>query len=152
MKPSARPPGGRGVRAPGQCGGMPGGQGPAARSNGVAGVSPLATNGRGGAPGQERATPPFSIERLLEGTLLTHLRSIRAAVFEPGNQGERPLRRGRYQVGAGKGLVTAPLCPAARRPPHGDNCDSDAHSPHDPCHATMVRNSHLIDKNFVEIR
>ncbi len=32
-------------------------------------------NGRGDAPGQERATPPFHIERLLEGTLLTHLRS-----------------------------------------------------------------------------
>jgi hypothetical protein len=32
-------------------------------------------NGRGAAPGQERATPPFHIERLLEGTLLTHLRS-----------------------------------------------------------------------------
>jgi hypothetical protein len=45
-------------------------------------------NGRGGAPGQERATPPFTIERLLEGALLTHLRSIYAAVLEPGNQGE----------------------------------------------------------------
>jgi hypothetical protein len=31
---------------------------------------------RGGAPGQERATPLLCIERLLEGTLLTHLRSI----------------------------------------------------------------------------
>lgn len=48
-------------------------------------------NGRGGAPGQERATPPFDIERLLEGTLLTYLRSIWGAVLEPGNQGERPL-------------------------------------------------------------
>jgi len=48
-------------------------------------------NGRGGPPGQERATPPFHIERLLEGTLLTHLRSISGAVLEPGNQGERPL-------------------------------------------------------------
>jgi hypothetical protein len=45
-------------------------------------------NGGGGAPGQERATPPFCIERLLEGTLLTYLRSICAAVLEPGNQGE----------------------------------------------------------------
>jgi hypothetical protein len=114
-------------------------------------VPRLRANGRSGAPGQERATPPFSIERLLEGTLLTHLRSIRAAVRHARDQGERPLRRGWYQAGAGKGLVAAPLCPAARRPPHGDNCDSDAHSPHDPCHATMVRNSHLIDKNFVEI-
>ncbi|HEV7861507.1 MAG TPA: hypothetical protein VGR20_02365 [Acidimicrobiia bacterium] len=45
-------------------------------------------NGRGGAPGQERATPPFCIERLLEGTLLTHQRSICEGVLEPGNQGE----------------------------------------------------------------
>jgi hypothetical protein len=112
-------------------------------------IPALAANGRSGAPGQERATPPFSIERLLEGTLLTHLRSIWAAVLEPGNQGERPLRRGRYEVGAGEGLVAAPLSPAASRPPQGDNCDSDTHSPQDPCHATMVRNSHLIDKNFV---
>jgi hypothetical protein len=50
--------------------------------------SGLRVNGRGGAPGQERATPPFGIERLLEGTLLTYLRSICAAVLEPGNQGE----------------------------------------------------------------
>jgi hypothetical protein len=39
-------------------------------------VRRLSVNGRGGPPGQERATPPFHIERLLEGTLLTHLRSI----------------------------------------------------------------------------
>jgi len=36
----------------------------------------LGANGRGGAPGQERATPPFAVERLLQGTLLTHPRSI----------------------------------------------------------------------------
>jgi len=53
-----------------------------------AGDSGRRANGRGDAPGQERATPPFSIERLLEGTLLTYLRSICAAVLEPGNQGE----------------------------------------------------------------
>jgi hypothetical protein len=45
-------------------------------------------NGRSGAPGQERATPPFYIERLLEGTLLTHPRSIGGTVLEPGDQGE----------------------------------------------------------------
>jgi hypothetical protein len=106
-------------------------------------------NGRGDAPGQERATPPFCIERLLEGTLLTRLRSICGAVLEPGNQGERPLRRGRDQAGTGQGLVAATPRPAARRPSAGDNCDSNGHSPHDSCHATMVRNSHLNDKNFV---
>jgi hypothetical protein len=47
-----------------------------------------ATNGWGGAPGQERATPPFGIERLLQDALLTRLRSIRGTVLEPGNQGE----------------------------------------------------------------
>ena len=52
------------------------------------GVQELRANGRGGPPGQERATPPFHIERLLEGTLLTHLRSTYGAVLEPGNQGE----------------------------------------------------------------
>jgi hypothetical protein len=108
-----------------------------------------AWNGRGDAPGQERATPPFSIERLLEGTLLTHLRSIWRAALEPGNQGERPLGRDRYQAGGGEGFVATLPRPAARRPPQGDNCDTRTHTPHDPCHATMVRNSHLIDKNFV---
>jgi len=39
-------------------------------------LRPPVGNGRGDAPGQERATPPFCIERLLESTLLTHLRSI----------------------------------------------------------------------------
>jgi hypothetical protein len=109
-------------------------------------------NGRGGAPGQERATPPFCTERLLEGALLTHLRSICASVLEPGDQGERPLRRGRYQAGTGEGFVAAAPRPAARCPSAGDNCDSHTHSPHDTCHATMVRSSHLNDKNFVEIR
>jgi hypothetical protein len=109
----------------------------------------LVLNGRGDAPGQERATPPFCIERLLEGTLLTHLRSISRAVLEPCNQGERPLGRSRQQAGAGEGLVAAPLRPAPRRRPHGDNCDTHAHSPHGTCHATMLRNSHAIDKNFV---
>jgi len=52
-------------------------------------------NGRGGAPGQERATPPFCIERLLEGALLTHQRSIGRAVFKLGNDGEPPLGRSR---------------------------------------------------------
>jgi hypothetical protein len=108
-----------------------------------------AWNGRGDAPGQERATPPFSIERLLEGTLLTHLRSIWRAALEPGNQGERPLGRDRYQAGGGEGFVATLPRPAARRPPQGDNCDTHTHTPHNPCHATMVRNSHLIDKNFV---
>lgn len=62
---------------------------PAPRASGAAVTPGLGgVNGRGGAPGQERATPPFCIERLLEGALLTHLRSIYAAVLEPGNQGE----------------------------------------------------------------
>jgi hypothetical protein len=108
-----------------------------------------AGNGRGDAPGQERATPPFCIERLLEGTLLTHLRSIWRAALEPGNQGERPLGRDRYQTGGGQGFLATPLRPATRRPTQGDNCDTHTHTPHDPCHATMVRNSHLIVKNFV---
>ena len=108
-----------------------------------------ATNGWGGAPGQERATPPFGIERLLQDALLTRLRSILRAVFEPGNQGERPLRRGRNQAGTGQGLVAPLARPATRRPSSGDNCDSDTQSPHNTRHATMVRNSHLIDKNFV---
>lgn len=112
-------------------------------------------NERGDAPGQERATPPFCIERLLEGTLLTHLRSIwRAATGPgnprgPGNQGERPLGRDRHQPGGGQGVLAPPLRPATRRPPQGDNCDTHTHTPHDPCHATMVHNSHLIVKNFV---
>jgi hypothetical protein len=105
-------------------------------------------NGRGDAPGQERATPPFCIERLLKGTLLTHLRSIRRAATGPGNQGERPLGRDGHQPGGGQGVLATPLRPAARRPPQGDNCDTHTHTPHDFCHATMVRNSHLIDKNF----
>ena len=54
----------------------PSGQATHTRGNDGAGTSPLVRNGRGDAPGQERATPPFYIERLLEGTLLTHLRSI----------------------------------------------------------------------------
>src|SRR5207237_3404897 len=58
-------------------------------------------NGRGGPPGQERATPPLCIERLLEGTLLTYPRSTRGAVLEPGDEGERPLRWKRDQVGTG---------------------------------------------------
>lgn len=115
----------------------------------MAGASPLVRNGRGDAPGQERATPPFYIERLLEGTLLTHLRSIWRAALEPWNQGERPLGRDRHQSGGGQGFLATPLRPATRRPPQGDNCDSYAHTPHGPCHATMVRNSHLIVKNFV---
>ena len=106
-------------------------------------------NGRGGAPGQERATSPFCIERLLEGALLTHQRSICGAALEPANQGERPLRSGRDQVGGGQCFVAAAPRPAARCPPTGYNCDSHTHSPHDLCHATMVRNSHLNDKNFV---
>lgn len=122
---------------------------PPARGSDVAGASPLVRNGRGDAPGQERATPPFCIERLLEGTLLTHLRSIWRAALEPGNQGERPLGRDRHQPGGSEGFLAPALGPATRRPPHGDNCDSDAHSPLDSCHATMVRNSHLIVKNFV---
>jgi hypothetical protein len=52
------------------------------------GAGRLIPNGRGDTPGQERVTPPFCIERLLEGTLLTHLRSIWRATFEPGKQGE----------------------------------------------------------------
>jgi hypothetical protein len=48
-------------------------------------------NGRGGAPGQERATPPFCIERLLEGALLTHQRSIFWLPLKPCNQDQRPL-------------------------------------------------------------
>jgi hypothetical protein len=48
-------------------------------------------NGRGGAPGQERATPPFCIERLLEGTLLTHQRSIFWLPLKPWDQDQRPL-------------------------------------------------------------
>ena len=109
----------------------------------------MVPNGRGGAPGQERATPPFDIERLLEGTLLTHQRSIWRAVLEPGNQRERPLWGSRQQAGTGEGLVAAPLRPAARRRPRGDKYDTDAHFQQDPCHATMLRNSHAIDKNFV---
>ena len=115
----------------------------------VQALSSGARNGRGDAPGQERATPPFCIERLLEGTLLTHLRSIWGAALKPGNQGERPLGREGHEAGAGQGFLAALRRPAARRPPQGDNCDTHAHAPHDPCHATMVRNSHLIDKNFV---
>lgn len=106
-------------------------------------------NVRGDAPGQERATPPFCIERLLEGTLLTHLRSTWRAATGPGDQGERPLGWDGDQPGAGQGFLAAPLGPAACRPPQGDNCDSHAHAPHGSCHATMVRNSHLIVKNFV---
>jgi hypothetical protein len=48
-------------------------------------------NGRSGAPGQERATPPFCIERLLEGTLLTHQRSIFWLPLKPCDEDERPL-------------------------------------------------------------
>lgn len=106
-------------------------------------------NGGGGAPGQERATPPFVIERLLQGTLLTRLRPIAGAVFEPGNQGQRPLRGGRHSAGTGQGLVAPTPRPAAHRLSGGDNCDSDNQPPHNSCHATMVRNSPLIDKKFV---
>jgi len=107
------------------------------------------SNGRGDAPGQERATPPFAIERLLEGALLTHLRSIWRAALEPGNQGERPLGRDRKEMCAGEGFVAAAPGPTARHPAGSDNCDSHAHTPQDPCHATMVRSSHPIDKKFV---
>jgi len=99
---------------------------------------------------RERATPPFCIERLLEGALLARPRSSLRAVVESGDQDERPLRGSRDQLGAGQRLVAAAPRPAARRP-SGDNCDSDTNSPHRHCHATMVRNSHRIDKNFVEI-
>jgi len=112
-------------------------------------LRPPVRNGRGDAPGQERATPPFSIERLLEGALLTHLRSIWRAALEPGDQGERPLGRDRHQPGRGQGFLATPLRPATRRPPQSDNCDTHTHTPQDFCHATMVRNSHLIVKNFV---
>jgi hypothetical protein len=44
-----------------------------------------------GAPGQERATPPFCIERLLEGTLLTHQRSIFWLPLKPRKENKRPL-------------------------------------------------------------
>ena len=111
----------------------------------------LGLNGRGGAPGQERATPPFNVERLLEGTLLTHPRSIRGAVAEPGHEHERPLRGQRQPAGTGQGLVTPAPRPAARRPSPGDNCDSCAQSPQSTRHATMIRSSHVIDKKFVEI-
>lgn len=111
----------------------------------------LGANGRGGAPGQERATLPFAVERLLQGTLLTHPRSIGRAVPEPGDEHERPLGREGQPAGTGQRLVAAAPRPAARRPSSGDNCDSDAQSPHSPCHATMIRSSHATDKNFVEI-
>jgi len=101
---------------------------------------------------KERATPPFYIERLLEGALLTRPRSSLRAVVEPGDEHERPFPGSGDQPGALQRLVAAAPRPAARRPSCGDNCDTRAHGQHDPCHATMVRNSHLIDKNFVEIR
>jgi len=99
---------------------------------------------------KERATPPFYIERLLEGALLTPPRSSLRAVVEPGDEHERPHLGSGDQAGALQRLVAAASRPAARRP-SGDNCDTDTNSPHRPCHATMVRNSHRIDKNFVEI-
>src|SRR5258705_98476 len=80
---------------------------------------------------------PSCIERLLKGTLLTHLRSIWRAALEPGNQGERPLGRHRHQAGTGQGVLAALPRPAACRPPQGDNCDTHTHTPHGPCHATM---------------
>ena len=99
---------------------------------------------------RERATPPFCIERLLEGTLLTHPRSSLRAVVEPGDEHEGALGRNRDQAGTGQRLVAALPRPPGRCP-SGDNCDSATNRPHRHCHATMVRNSHRIDKNFVEI-
>ena len=106
-------------------------------------------NGRGGAPGQERATPPFCIERLLEGTLLTHQRSIFWLPLKPCDQDQRPLSWDGHAASTGEGLIAAATRPTARRPSAGDNCDSHAHSPQNTRHATMVRSSHPIDKNFV---
>jgi len=108
-------------------------------------------NRRGGAPGQERPTPPFTVERLLQGTLLTYPRPVRGPAVEPGDEHERPLRGQWQPAGTVQGLVAAPLGPAARRPSSGDNCDSDAQAPHRSCHATMIPNSHVTDKKFVEI-
>ena len=121
--------------------------------DGAGGSALSGANGRGGAPGQERATPPFCIERLLEGALLTHLRSI---------CGSGPRARQSRRTTAPKGPASGGQRPALRRSAAAPSGPLPAQRrqlrlprprPHTTtCHATMVRISHPIDKNFVEIR